>query len=886
MSAEEAMRQLASTPVGLPASERQRRLERCGPNVLAVARSTSALALLLEQLKSIVVVLLLMAGAVALISGDLLDAVAIGVVLVLNTALGFATEYRAQQAIQALLALEVPHAVVLRDGTREEIRARDLVPGDVIELDAGRRLPADARLIAAADLTTVEAPLTGESLPVEKSADAVLAPDTSLADRVNMVYAATIVASGHGHALVTATGMRSEVGRIGALASSVRRRRTPLEARLDALGRRLVAAALAVAGLVALLAAVRGTSLEDALELGLALAVAAVPEGLPAVATIAMAVGVRRMARRSALVRHLPAVESLGSATVVCTDKTGTLTTGQPTVVELWLDQRTLRITGAGYDPRGSLLDDGRPVQVHTDAVLATALRIAALANRAEVVHDGPAHRAVGDPTEAALVVLAQKAGVQRARLLEESPEVGEVPFSAERRYMATLHRTPDGTAAYVKGAPRRIVEASAAMLTRLGPRPLSPADRVQLLERNQEIAARGLRVLALAVGEPGNVDEARLHALTFVAFVGMADPPAPGVRESLAAFQRAGIRTVMITGDQQLTAQAVARDLGLLRPGDLVLDGRELDALPDPALEERLAHVAAFSRVSPDGKLRIVRAYERRGEVVAMLGDGVNDAAALRQADVGVCMGGRGTDVAREAADVVLQDDRFQTIAAAVEEGRVIFDNIRKFVFYLFSCNLAEILVMLGAAMSQLPAPLSPLQILWLNLLTDTFPALALALEPAEDDVMRRPPQDPRTAILPPRLAWQTIGFAVLIAGVTLSAFLWALRTGPVERAITVSFMTLALAQIFHLGNARSRRPVLAPQLAVSNRYALAAVALAVGLQLLATAIPTLARALHLHPLDRSAWLVIVAAAAIPALVGQALKLRHDGAGAAADRV
>lgn len=880
------MRRLASTPAGLPASERQGRLERWGPNVLAVTRPTSALALLLEQLKSIVVVLLLIAGAVALISGDLLDAAAIGVVLILNTALGFATEYRAQQAIQALLALEVPHAVVIRDGSREEIRARDLVPGDVIELDAGWRVPADARLIAAADLATVEAPLTGESLPVEKSADAVLAPDTSLADRVNMVYAGTIVASGHGRALVTATGMRSEVGRIGALASSVRRRQTPLEARLDALGRRLVVAALAVAGLVAVLAAVRGTSFDQALELGLALAVAAVPEGLPAVATIAMAVGVRRMARRSALVRHLPAVESLGSATVVCTDKTGTLTTGQPTVVELWLDQRTLRITGAGYDPRGSLLDDGRPADVHTDAVLATALRIAALANRAEVVHDGQAHRAVGDPTEAALVVLAQKAGVQRARLLEALPEVGEVPFSAERRYMATLHRTPDGTTAYVKGAPRRIVEASAAILTRLGPRPLSPADRVQLLERNQAMAARGLRVLALAVGEPGNVDEARLRALTFVAFVGMADPPAPGVREALAAFRRAGIRTVMITGDQQLTAQAVARDLGLLRPGDLVLDGRELDALPDSALEERLPHVAAFSRVSPDGKLRIVRAYERRGEVVAMLGDGVNDAAALRQADVGVCMGGRGTDVAREAADVVLQDDRFQTIAAAVEEGRVTFDNIRKFVFYLFSCNLAEILVMLGAAVSQLPAPLLPLQILWLNLLTDTFPALALALEPAEDDVMRRPPQDPRTAILPPQLARQTVGFAVLIAGVTLAAFLWALRTGAVERAITVSFSTLAFAQIFHLGNARSRRPVVAPRRALSNRYALAAVALAVGLQLLATALPTLARALHLRPLDRDAWLVVVAAAAIPAVAGQVLKLRHEGAGTAADRV
>ncbi len=876
MSAKDALAELASAPAGLAASESRKRLARWGPNTLAAERPASILALLLGQLKSIVVVLLLIAGGVALASGNVLDGAAIGVVLILNTAIGFATEYRARVAIQALLALEVPRAVVVRADIRREINARDLVPGDVIELDAGQRVPADARLITSADLATVESPLTGESLPVDKSAAATLAPATPLADRTNMVYAATIVASGHGHAVVTATGMRSEVGRLGALASSVRRRRTPLEARLDALGQRLVAAALAVAGIVAILAAIRGTPLGQAIELGLALAVAAVPEGLPAVATIAMAVGVRRMARRAALVRHLSAVESLGSSTVVCTDKTGTLTTGQPTVVELWLDERTVSVSGAGYGLQGSLLEDGRPVDVREDPVLAAALGIAALANRAEVLHDRGVPRVVGDPTEAALVVVARKAGIERAHLLELSPEVGEVPFSAERRLMATFHRTPAGITAYVKGAPRRIVEASAAMLTRRGPRPISAADRLRLLERNRALAARGMRVLALATGEPRGADEAALRDLTFVAFVGMMDPPAPGVRESIAAFQGAGIRTVMITGDQRLTAEAVARDLGLLGPGDVVLDGQELDALPDSALDERLARIAAFSRVSPDGKLRIVRAYERRGDIVAMLGDGVNDAAALRQADVGVCMGGRGTDVAREAADVVLRDDRFQTIVAAIEEGRVIFDNIRKFVFYLFSCNLAEILVVLGAALSRLPVLLLPLQILWLNLLTDTFPALALALEPAEDDVMRRSPLDPRTAILPPRLAWATVGYATLIAGVTLAAFVWALRAGDATRAGTIGFMTLALAQIFHLGNARSRRAVLAPRRALRNRYALAAVAVAIGLQILAATTPALARVLQIHPLDLDAWMVILVAASIPAVVGQLLKLRR----------
>jgi Ca2+-transporting ATPase len=868
------LERLRSTASGLTEREAAARLRATGPNALAAGPSESIVRLVLEQLKSVVVGLLIVAGGVALLSGDLLDAAAIGVVLVLNTAIGFATEYRARRAIASLLALEVPKTTVVRGGARREVSARELVPGDVVELDAGQRVPADARLLSSADLTTIEAPLTGESLPVEKAAAAEPPGDAPLADRPTMVYAATAVATGHGVAVVTATGMRTEVGRIGALTTAVRRRRTPLEARLDRLGRNLAIAALAIAAVVAVLGALQGIGLAQSIELGIAIAVAAVPEGLPAVATIAMAVGVRRMARRAAVVRHLPAVESLGAATVVCTDKTGTLTTGQPTVVELWLDGRTVTATGVGYAADGALHHDEHPVTADDDPVLREALRIAALANRSEVTHQGAVASAVGDPTEAALLVAARKGGVDRARLLDALPEIAEVPFSAERRLMATFHRSGTAVLAYVKGAPSVIVALSEAYLTREGPRPLDAAGRERLLACNEALAGRGLRVLALATRSVDAPAPAALRGLTFVGFAGMMDPPAPGVEPAIAQFQSAGIRTVMITGDQRATAEAVSRELDLLGPDDEVLEHQELEAMSDEALAARLPRVAAFSRVSPDGKLRIVQAYQRRGDVVAMLGDGVNDAAALRQADVGVCMGGRGTDVAREAADVVLQDDRFQTIAVAIEEGRIIFDNLRKFVFYLFSCNLAEIFVVVGAALARLPAPLVPLQILWLNLLTDTFPALALALEPAEADVMRRPPQDPRTAILPPRMAWNALGYAALIAGATLGAFVWGLRAGSPARASTMAFMTLAAAQVFHLGNARSSRHVLAPSRVVRNRYALAAVVLALALQVLTAVNPLLARTLSVERLDAAAWGVVLVGSLVAAVVGQLAKL------------
>ena len=814
----------------------------------------------------------MVASAVAIASGDLVDATAIVAVLILNAALGFTTELRARRAMEALRALESPGARVLRGGVTHDVAAATLVPGDVILLEAGRSVPADARLIAATELTTVEASLTGEALPVAKSGATVLDHSTLLADRTNLVFQGTSVVSGEGRAVVFATGDATEVGRIGVLTSTLGEELTPLERKLDVLGRRLVWVALAVAGLVAAMGLARGDSWADVLSLGIALAVAAVPEGLPAVATVALAVGVSRLARRRALVRRLPAVETLGAVTVVCTDKTGTLTAGEMTVTVIYAGGRTLDVTGTGYTPSGTLTIDGRAVTLHTLPPVREALAIGALANRAAVVHDGGVWRAIGDPTEAALIVAARKAGLDVRALHAERPEVGQIPFSSERKWMATFHRVENDVVAYVKGAPDRLIDRCTREVDLLGNDvPLDHAGRERLHAVSRAFAAQGLRTLAVTRGDVRHVEPERLDQLSLVALVGITDPPAAGVRETVALLQRAGIRTVMITGDHRLTATAIGRQLGLASLDTGSMDGNELAATRDDALAERLRDVAVVCRVSPGDKLRVVSALQRTGDIVAMLGDGVNDAAALRKADIGVAMGVRGTDIAKDAADIVLADDRFVTVGEAVEEGRVVFENIRKFVFYLFSCNLAEVAVLCVAGLVGVQSLLTPLQVLWLNLVTDTFPALALAVEPAERGLMQRPPRDPGKAILSATFMRGVGFYALLIAGVTLAAFV---VVGDDARGRTAAFMTLALAQALHLGTARSRRSVLAPRDAVANTWALIALAGVVAVQALVVAVPALGFALDTVPLDARAWAVVVVSAAVPAVIGQAIRL------------
>lgn len=886
LTADEALVRLETDADGLAEPAVSDRLARYGPNVFRVARPTSAFRILVAQLRSVVVLLLFVAALLALAIGDGLEAAAIGIVLLINTAVGFVTELSARRAMEGLLRLEVPRAVVIRGGEAHEIDARELVPGDIIQVEEGHAVPADARLLESASLRTVESALSGESTPVDKRATGVLDANTPLPERANIVYRSTTAVAGNGRAVVVATGMDTEVGKIGRLTAETVSERTPLELRLDTLGRRLVWITLGLATLVVGVGALQGAELARMIETGVALAVAAIPEGLPAVATVALAVGLRRMARRRALIRRLAAVETLGSTTVVCTDKTGTLTAGEMTLTTLALPERDVDVTGAGLVPEGVFVEAARTLEPAADLQLATALRIGALANRAALEQSNGRWQGRGDPTEVALLVGAAKAGIDGIELVAEWESVAEVPFSSERMLMASVRRSGDDrTVAFVKGAPLKVLSCCDRVLGSSGIRDLTAEERRQLELRNKQLAARGLRVLALAerdLESSWKVDEEAdasqediLVGLTFVAFVGLIDPPAPGVVETLKKFRDAGVRIAMLTGDQRLTAEAIAADLGLLAEGQTTLDGRELHRLPAQRLAERISTVGAFSRVSPVDKLKIVDAYRSNGEIVAMLGDGVNDAPALRKADIGVAMGIRGTDVAREAADLILQDDQFPTLGAAIAEGRVIFANIRKFVFYLFSCNLAEVLVLLLASLAGLPLPLLPLQILWLNLVTDTFPALSLALEPAEAGIMHRPPKDPQTAILSRRFLRAIAFYAGLITISTLVAYVLKFDLANPERSTGIAFLTLGFAQIFHLGNARSLRAVVRPREAVRNGYAIGAVVLSLGLTLLAVYYAPLSRVLALSPPRPADWPVIIALALAPAVIGQIIRLR-----------
>jgi Ca2+-transporting ATPase len=884
--ADTALAALESGPDGLDAHEAAHRLARSGANALLVAEPLPAWKILLSQAKSLVVLLLVAALGLSLLLGDLLDAVAIASVLIVNAAIGFWVEWRARNAMAALRAVEVARATVVRGGKPAGIDARNVVPGDVILLEAGEAIPADARLLSNNELRVIEAPLTGEPAPVAKRCEPVGDPDdpaaTPLADRRSMVYKGTLAAAGTARAVVVGTGRDTEIGRITELVQATEAEDTPLEVRLGVLGRRLVWITLGVALMVTALGVARGGDPWLMLETGIALAIAAVPEGLPVVATITLALGMRRMATRHALVRSLPAVETLGSATVVCADKTGTLTGGRMVVTCLEIADSRIGVTGADPDTEGGFTLGDRAIEPGTAPGLEMAARIAVLANRARLTPGGDESavriRVDGDPTEGALLVFGRKAGLDRDELLRSYPELGEVPFASERRMMATFHQDPDGRRwVYAKGAPGKLLRHARTRLTADGPVPLDDGTRATLLERNRELARDGLRVLGLAFGElppeaePG---EEALSELTFLGFVGIEDPPAPKVRETIQTLGEAGVRTVMITGDQAVTAAAIGRQLGLPADHDRMLEGTELTSLDDDELDRRLERIAIFSRIEPADKLRIVEAFQRRGDIVAMLGDGVNDAPALKRANIGVAMGGRGTDVAKETAGLVLQDDRFETIGIAVEEGRVVFDNIRKFVFYLFSCNLSEVLVILLAGLVGLPMPLLPLQILWLNLVTDVFPALALAVEPPEEDVMDRPPRSPDAAILSRPFVRLIAGYGVVITASTLSAFAIALRgDGGLGRATTVAFMTLALSQLFHVFNARAVGPIALTRRFFRNRWVWSALALTVGLQLMATYLPALSRVLRTEPLSLADWSMLVPISLIPLALGQAWK-------------
>jgi Ca2+-transporting ATPase len=803
----DVLSRVESAEAGLTEAEARGRLARHGPNELQAFASTPAWKTLLAQFKNVLVLTLLAATLLSAVLGHGLEAGVIAIIVTFAVLLGFFQEYRAERALEALRELAAPVAHVLRDGVEVALPARELVPGDVVLLRAGDRVPADVRIALAMNLAIDEAVLTGESLAVEKIAHRLAVPDDlPIGDRTNMAYAGTLITRGRGRAVVVATGMATEFGRISKLVQSVETARTPLQEDLDRLGAALGKAALGIVLVVVVLGLVRGQPLLEMFIFGIALAVAVVPEALPAVVTISLAIGVRRMVKRRALVRRLPVVETLGSTSVICSDKTGTLTRNEMTVRRVATEDGVLEVTGVGYEAAGEFLRAGEAVPA-PDSVR-ELLRGAVLASDARVVADAQGRRAIeGDPTEGALVVAAEKAGLDRASLHEDHPRRHEIAFTSERRRMTTLHHVgADEPTAYSKGAVDSLLPDCTTRDLHGREVPLEPADRATILELERALTSVGLRVLAIARKHAASPETAE-RDMTWLGLVGMMDPPRAEARDAVRTCRDAGITPVMITGDHPLTASAIASELGLL-DGRRVVSGHELADLTDEALARGVDAIGVYARVTPADKLRVVTAWQERGEIVAMTGDGVNDAPALKKADVGIAMGITGTDVSREASSVTLLDDNFATIVAAVEEGRIVFGNIRKYLTFLLSCNVGEILLMAGSAIAGLPLPLTAVQILYVNLATDGLPALALAVEPPEPDLMRRRPRDPRAGVFTRPLVVQLLVGGVWSALVNLAVFAWLLRSGrPLAEAMAITFTCLVLIQFFNAYNYRSDR-------------------------------------------------------------------------------
>ncbi len=878
LEAEEALERLGSRRSGLTAAEAAARLARFGPNRLPEPPRPGPLRRLLRHLHDVLIYVLLASALVTAFLQHWVDTgVILGVVLI-NAIVGFVQEGRAERALDSIRLLLAPQAVALREGHQVEVPAESLVPGDVIVLQAGDRVPADARLLEARDLAVDESALTGESMPTEKH-PAPVPVATPLADRRDMVHSGTLVTRGRALAVVTATGAAAEIGRIGALVATAERVETPLLRQMKAFGRTLTAAILALAAATfAFGVAVRGQPAADMFMAAVGLAVAAIPEGLPAILTIALAVGVQRMARRHAIIRRLPAVDTLGAVTVICSDKTGTLTRNELTTEAVVTAEARYTVTGVGYGFHGEFRVDGQPVEPTARPDLMALARAALLASEAEVALDADGKpRIAGDPVDAALVVLARKAGLDPAAVHGEWPRTDLIPFDPNQRLMASLHHDHAGHGCiFVKGAPERLLELCVSEHAHGGDRPIDHGYWHLALER---LTGDGLRVLAVAM-RPAPAEQRNLRYedlgtdLVFLGLVGLADPPRPEAVEAVARCRAAGIRVKMITGDHAATARAIAVRLGLGEGEPAVLTGAELDPLDGAALARAAGRVDVFARTAPEHKLALVRALQRHGEVVAMTGDGVNDAPALRQADVGVAMGRKGTAAAREAAEVVLADDNFASIAAAVEEGRTVYDNIRKAIAFVLPTNAAEAGVIVAAVAAGQLLPITPVQILWVNMVTAVTLALAIAVEPAEADVMRRPPRPRDERLLSPFVLWRTAFVGLLMVAAIYGLFAWELAAGStLEAARAAAVNALVLLEAAYLLNARRLRTALWARARARNPWVPAAVATVVLLQLPFTYLPAMQAVFGTAAPAPGAWLRAGLAAALLLLAVEAEK-------------
>lgn len=870
---------LKSSPSGLSADEAGRRLRETGPNELPVARRISPWMILLQQFRNVLIIILLVATALSAYLGHSVEAMAITVIVLFAVLLGFMQEYRAERAIDALRRMAAPTASVLRDGEERDIPAREVVPGDVVLLQAGNRVPADARLIEAINLQIQEAALTGESVAVEKNTTLLDNSDLPLGDRRNMIYAGTIATYGRGRALIVASGMATEFGKIARVLESVETGKTPLQGNLDKLGRLLAVSALLVVGIIVALGLLRGQPLIEMLVFGIALAVAVVPEALPAVVTVSLAIGVQRLVRRGALMRRLPAVETLGSTSVICSDKTGTLTKDEMTIRRLYADGQLVEVSGVGYAPTGQFSIDGEAIEPgRAPLPILRLLRAGVLASDACIASDETGRWSVkGDPTEGALVVAAAKAGLDKAALDAHFPRVDEIPFSSESKRMTTLHSAlhseaaVEGVCAYAKGAPEVILESCTRQATAGGEELLDGASRAAILDEVLRMASEGLRVLAVA-DKSGATRENAESNMTFLGLAGMIDPPRPEVAAALRTCESAGIRVVMITGDHPVTAQAIANELGLFKSGR-VTSGAQLEAMSDEELAHRIDSLDVFARVSPVHKLRVVTALQQQGHCVAMTGDGVNDAPALKKADIGVAMGITGSDVAKEVAAMTLTDDNFASIVAAVEEGRGIFGNIKKYLMYMLSSNIGEIGLMAGAALLGLPLPLTAVQILYVNLATDGLPALALAVDPPERDLMQRKPRKREAGIFTRPVVLLMLAGGLWSTLINLGLFAWALNSGrSAAQAMTMTFVALVLIQFFKAYNFRSDRLSVLNQ-PFANKWLNRAIAWELALLAAVIYVPILHEPFGTFSLTLIDWLIVTGLALTVTPVIEAVK-------------
>jgi Ca2+-transporting ATPase len=873
---EQVLSELKVDQQGLSNDEAKRRLEEFGYNELIAKKGVTPLQIFLNQFRDVFVIMLLIATAISFAIGEIPDGITIAVIVILNSVVGFYNEYRSEKAMEAMKKLTAPKARVIRDNNETIIDAREIVPGDVVLLEAGDRIPADARLLETVDLKADEAVLTGESTDVTKDLN-VVKEDTPIADRKNSVFMATHLTYGRGKAVITATGMKTEFGKIAELVQTIEVEETPLKKKLERFAKKLGIIIVAFTVIIFALelyeifflgvshSADVVANVLDAFEVSIALAVSAVPEGLPAIVTISLALGARELAKRNAILRKLSSAETLGATTVICSDKTGTLTKGEMTVRKIFVNGQMFDVTGAGYEPKGDFLADGKAISLKENPELELALKANTLNSNAS--YDGK--RVLGDTTEGALIVAAAKMGLSKKELEALYPRLHEVPFTSERKRMTTVHKTPEGKlVAYVKGAPEMILERSDLILKDGKSMKLTAEGKREILAVNERMAKDALRVLGVAYKDlPANAvekfDEEDYESnLVFVGLSGMIDPPRPEAKEANARCRDAGIRTIMITGDHKLTAVAIAKELGMLH-SDSVLTGKDLNELSDEAFEKVVGEVTVYARVSPEHKLRIVQALKHKGEIVAMTGDGVNDAPALKQADIGVAMGITGTDVTREAADIVLADDNFATIVNAVEGGRNIYDNIRKFSFFLLRSNFDELLVIGSFALMGLELPLSAGMILWINLVTDGGPALALTMDPPEDDVMKRAPRDPKEGILHGRIASILATFVTQFLGTGVIFYLAYYVWGrPLGEAQAMAFVQATLQELVIVWNCRSETKGAFKLSFTSNKFLFGAV---VGSAILTVIIPYISWLIPgfylfgTMPLELTDWLIVL---------------------------